>query len=115
MNRERLVAFFLRVGLSVAFLYASIAALLEPDSWAGFIPLFLRQLIAPETFLVIHSGAEILLALWLLSGVRSFAAASVSACAMAGVVLFNLGSLDVVFRDIAIFFMALALAAMSKR
>ena len=110
-----LASFCLRIGLAVVFLYAAVAALIDPDSWVGFIPAFIRSVIPGRTFLAVHSIGEIALGLWLLSGFRPFLAALLAALAMAGIVLFNLASLDIVFRDIAILFMALALAAISRR
>lgn len=114
-NNATLVSFCLRIGLAVVFLYAAVAALINPDAWVGFIPPFVRSIIPARTFLVVHSISEIILGLWLLSGMYSFVAGVLAAAAMAGIVLFNLGSLDIVFRDIAILFMALALVVISRR
>lgn len=115
MNRFALASFCLRAGLAVVFLYAAVAAFIDPDAWVGFIPSFIRGIIPARTFLVIHSVGEIILGLWLLSGAYPFAAGILAAGAMASIVLFNLGSLDIVFRDIAILFMALALAVISRQ
>lgn len=105
---------FLRLGLAFTFLYAAFAALIEPASWVGFYPEFLRNLLS-ETFLVYgFSAYEILIALWLLSGKKTLSAAALSAITLAGIVVFNFGALDIVFRDVGLFFAALALAADSR-
>ncbi len=114
-NKEALVSFFLRAGLSVVFLYASISALLSPEAWSGFIPEFIKAIMPARTFLYLHSLGEIILALWLLSDKQTFYAALISALSMLFIVTFNIGALDIIFRDIAIFFSAIALAILSYR
>jgi len=112
-NREALVSFSLRVGLAVVFLYASISALLNPTAWVGFVPSFVKAIIPAQTFLFLHSLGEIALSLWLLSNKQTFYAAILSALAMVAIVVFNIGALDIIFRDIAIFFSAVALAILT--
>jgi len=114
-DNKYLVSFLLRTGLAIAFLYAAVAAFLDPTSWIGFIPLWLRNIIPGEIFLIIHSVGEIALALWLLSGKKTYLAAWLAALAMFSIIIFNLGALDIVFRDVAIMFMAIALAILSRR
>lgn len=113
MNKQ-LASFFLRTGLALVFLYAAVAAFLTPDNWIGYFPGWLRNTFPDQWLLYSHSFLEITLALWLFSNKRVFYAAAVSAGAMFLIVIFNIGLLDIVFRDVAIFFMALALAALHK-
>lgn len=108
-NREALVSIFLRWGLAVAFLYASISAFLTPENWIAFIPQFIKAIIPARTFLHIHSIGEMILALWLLSNKKIFYAATLSALALLAIIVFNTTQLDIVFRDTAILFMAIAL------
>lgn len=110
-----LASFFLRAGLAVAFLYAGISAIMEPSSWAGFIPHFITIIVPASTFLMIHSVFDILLAIWLITNKLPFYAAVISALAMLAIVVFNLGALDIVFRDVAILLMAVALMSLSNR
>lgn len=114
MNRGLFVSFILRSGLALVFLYAGVASLLDPTSWIGFIPGWLRGIIPAETFLVVHAGGEIILGLWLISGKNAYAAAIISALAMGAIIVFNLGALDIVFRDVAILGMAIALAVLNR-
>ena len=113
MSSTKLAAIFLRVGLAVVFLYAAIASLADPMAWIGFLPAFLTSVFPAHILLTIFSVVEILLSLWLSSGMKTFPAAVVSAVMLAGIIIANLALLDIVFRDIAIFFAALALAALS--
>ena len=110
-NEEILVSFFLRVGLAVVFFYAAIASLLFPENWIGFLPAFLRA----SWTLLLFSAYEIILGLWLLSNGKVFYASIISALTMFFIVVFNLVLLDLVFRDVAIFFMAVALSVLSHK
>ncbi len=109
-SQEYLTTFLLRVGLTAVFLFAGVSAILNPSSWAGFIPQFIRSIIEDKHFLYLHSAAEFALGIWLLSNKKIFYAASVATSSMFFIIIFNLPLLDIIFRDIAIFFMALALA-----
>jgi len=114
MKKELLISFLLRVGLALVFLYAATASFLEPDSWIGFLPGFMRDIMPAKILLSLFSIYEIVLAFWLLSGKKTFYAAILAAATMFAITVTSLGALDIVFRDVAIFFMATALAVLSK-
>lgn len=101
----------LRVGLAFAFLYAAISAFITPSSWLGFLPSFLRT----TTILALFSIVEIIVALWLLSGKKVFYASILSVLMLLGIILFNLGALEIIFRDVTILLAALALVYHSKK
>jgi len=113
--REVLVSFFLRSGLAIVFFYAATSAYLNPQDWIGFIPQFVRNIIDPTLFLHIHSAAEVILGLWLLSDKKTVYAASISALSIFTIIIFNPGALDIIFRDVAILFAAIALAILSYK
>jgi uncharacterized membrane protein YphA (DoxX/SURF4 family) len=101
----------LRIGLAFAFLYPPYAALLDPQSWFGYFPRFIREL--PINSLVLLHGfgvIEVLLALWILSGCRIRLPAALAGLILLAIVFFNSGTFDVVFRDLSIAAIALALA-----
>ncbi len=108
------VSFYLRAGLALVFFYAGIASLLDPISWVGFVPIFLKTIFG-GFFLIIFSVYEIVLGFWLLSGKKVFYSSLLSVLTMALIIIVNITVLDVVFRDIAILFMALALIALNKK
>ncbi len=110
MKKERVVSFLLRLGLASVFGYAAIAAFIDPISWVGYFPKFARGLIPENTLLILFSSGELILAAWLLWGKYLFFAGVVSAIMMLGIIIANLSLLDVVFRDIAIFFSSIALS-----
>lgn len=117
MQKENLVSLFLRLGLAFSFLYAAISGFITPESWIGFFPVWMRDLapFSDELLLHIFSSFEILLSLFILFQKKPFIASIVGAIALFGIVVVNLGALDIVFRDIGLFFMAIALAVLSKK
>jgi len=111
---KRLISFILRVGLSIAFLYAGISALLNPTSWLGFIPSWLRDTIPTTIFLPLHASFDLIVGVWLLSGKRSFYAAAIAGVELFAIILLNLGALEIVFRDISLLFSTFALMIIHK-
>jgi len=110
MHRQRLTDLILRVGVAFAFLYPPIDAFFDPYAWIGYFPPFLHGYV-PDTVLLNSFGAvEIVLALWILSGRRIFVPACLMTLMLLTIVSFNLSGFQVVFRDLAIATMALALA-----
>jgi len=105
----------LRFGLVFVFLYAGIAGLVNPDSWIGFVPDIVEIFISRDLFLTIFSIAEILLGLWLIFGKQKFYPSLVSSVFLAAITLPNLGSLEIIFRDIGLFFAAIALTMINSK
>ncbi|MBU6141740.1 hypothetical protein KGO95_01295 [Patescibacteria group bacterium] len=106
-------SFLLRIGLASVFLYAAVASFIEPDAWIGYLPVFLRHIFPANLLLAGFSTYQIVLSLWLLTGKRAFYAALLSALTLVGIIVANIGALDIIFRDFAILFASLALAALS--
>ncbi len=111
MSGERSAHLALRVGVAFAFLYPPIAALFDPISWAAYFPQFFHALPISIT-LILHSFGvlEAILALWILSGWNIRPPAIAATVLLVSIVAFNLNQMDVVFRDLSIAAMALALA-----
>lgn len=69
----------------------------------------------PDAVLLHSFGAlEILLALWVLSGWKIRIPSMIMALMLLGIVMFNLTQFQVVFRDLSIMGLALALAVMES-
>ena len=101
----------LRIGTAFAFLYPPIAAVSDPISWFGYFPHFLQTL--PIDSLVLLHGfgiIEVVIALWILSGKYIRIPAAIATAMLVAIVVFNMSNFDVVFRDLAIACMTLALA-----
>ena len=113
-DKERCASLLLRCGLSFAFLYAAIAAFFDPFSWIGFFPSFAHSIIPNDILLLSLFGCmESALALWLLLGKRLFLPSVFAALLLFGIVAFNWKSMDILFRDVSLGFMALALCVES--
>lgn len=114
LDRPGLPALLLRLGLAVILLYAAIGSFVNPREWIGYFPAFMTELVDKNILLNIFSAYELALAAWLLSGVRVRSAALLTAATLAGIVLANFDLFAITFRDIALIFAALALAALAK-
>ena len=108
----KIASWMLRVALAIPFLYAAIAATLQPEAWVGFIPYFVRNFLPESLLLGIHSSLNVILALWLLSGWKTKYAAGLSAAALFTIIVANLAALDIIFRDIGLMLAALSLYAL---
>lgn len=114
MSNSSTVHILLRLSVASVFLYAAIAATLEPYNWIGYLPQQLRNMFPAATLLHGFSLYEFLLAVWVLSGWKTFYAAILSSITFLGIIGANYAQLDVLFRDFAIFFSSLALAFATK-
>lgn len=115
MSYQRAAVFFLQAGLAFVLSYAAISSLQEPGAWVSYIPSFTTMFIPAATSLVLVSYFQILLAVWLVSGLYLKYAALVTAVLIFGLVLFNLNSLIITFRDIGLVFAALALFILTSK
>ena len=105
----------LRIGLAFALLYPPFAALGDPVSWAAYFPAFIRDLPIDTTLLLHAFGVfEVVLALWILSGWRIRVPATLSAILLLGIVAFNPADFEVLFRDLSIAAIAIALALLPQ-
>ncbi|MFI5260495.1 MAG: hypothetical protein ACHQU0_01735 [Candidatus Paceibacteria bacterium] len=115
MQREPIAYFALRVGAAFAFLYPPIKAISDPISWIGYFPRFITSLPVDPLILLHGFGIiEVILALWVLSGKHIRIPAVLMTLMLLGIVGFNLGDMDLLFRDISIACMTLALALLPE-
>ena len=109
---SRMVSWLLRIGLASAFLYAGYASLVNPSDWIGYLPSFLTGVIAAATLLKIIAVYELILAVWLLSGMYVRYAAVLAALTLGSIFAVNLNQLLITFRDVGLIFAAAALAVL---
>lgn len=114
-DREILTSFFLRTGLAVVFFYAAISSLMQPSSWVGFIPAWIREIFSGDILLKLFSTYELILGLWLISNKKTFYAAAFTSLTMLAILIANITQLDIIFRDACIFLSAIALMFLSYR
>ena len=106
-------SFFLRTGLAFVFIYAAVSAFLNPEAWIGFVPAFIGNTITRGYFLFVHEVINMGLGLWLISGEKTFYSAVASCLMLAGIIITNIPSFIITFRDVGLLFAALALAIMN--
>ena len=104
------ISLLLRLGLAFSFIYVAISSFLNPSSWIGFFPGFLQK----DNILTAFSVYEIILGIWILSGKKLFYSSILAGLTLFGIIISNFGAFDIVFRDITILFMAIALALLSR-
>lgn len=111
MNIDKKIDWLLRIGVAFAFLYPPISAIFNPFAWIGYFPLFLTN-IFPDPIVLLHlfGVVEVIVGLWILSGKKIFIPSGIAVIMLAGIIVFNFSQMDVLFRDIPILLMALALA-----
>lgn len=113
MNKEKIVTWILRIGIALTFLYPAVASFLYPVDWVGYFPIWLRNIIPEQILLFGFFLFELFLAIWVLSSWKTFYASILSALTILAIMLLNIGLFDIVFRDVPIFFAAIALAILS--
>jgi hypothetical protein len=109
--QARTAYLLLRVGVAFAFLYPPLSAIFgDPYTWFGYFPAFLTGYVPDLVLLHAFGAVEAVIALWILSGYKIFVPSLLATLMLAGIVVFNVSQFDVVFRDLSIACMALALA-----
>ncbi len=113
-KRLALAIWLLRVALAGVFFYAAIASFIDPDSWIGYFPQFMKALVPQNILLAIFSIYELMLGGALLYQRTSRLAALAAALTLVGIVAPNLVLLDIVFRDLALALAAGSLFILSR-
>lgn len=99
----------IRVGLAAVFIYAGLDAFKEPAAWISYIPEFSNKFIAAKTALDIISVIQLVLAVALVTGRYVKYCAVVAIAFLAGLLVFNLDTFLITFRDIGLITAAAAL------
>lgn len=113
-KNSNLVSIFLRIGLIFVFAWAAIFMSLTPEKYVHYMPSFVSLIMPREIALHLFAFYEILLCVWLATGKKTFYCGFLSAITIAGITLFNYQEINTLFRNVSIFFSALALAFIEK-
>jgi hypothetical protein len=108
-GNNKLASLLIRIGLAAVLLYASVSSFKSPYNWIGYLPHTLTDHFSAHLLLHIFSVYEIILALWLLSGLYIKYVAVLAALSFSAIILSNFNLLSITFRDIAMVFASLAL------
>ncbi len=106
----------LRSGIAFSFIYAAVAAFFDPLSWIGFFPSFLLKIFPADAIFMLYmfSISEILIAIWILVGQNTRIPSMLASIYLALIIISNFQLMDIVFRDISILAMTLALATLER-
>lgn len=110
-----LVSLFLRIGLIFVFAWAAIFMSLDPKAYIHYMPIFVENIMPRETALHLFAIYEIALCIWFTTGKKTFYSGMLSAITIGGLTIVNISEINTLFRNVAIFFSALALAFTDKK
>lgn len=112
--RQEASDLLLRLGTALALLYPSIDRFFNPFAWIGYVPSFLGSILPEEVVLHFFGIVGIVLAVWILSGKNIFWPSVLATILLVANVMLNGSEFHVLFRDLAISAMTLALAVMHR-
>src|SRR5579864_8086364 len=110
INRQKIMELVIQSGIAFAFLFAAVAAFLDPFTWIQYFPGFLRDHFGDETIIRLFSLSEIVLALWILSGKKIFISSLVAAFYFLLIVISNLFYFSIVFSNVSLLLVSFSLA-----
>ena len=113
--KAKVAHFALRAGAAFAFIYPAVNAWSDPGSWVGYFPPFVLSAgaalgLTDITVLYIFGAVEIVIGIWFLWGRHLFWPSAAATVMLLAIVLFNIPQMQIVFRDLSIAAMTLALA-----
>lgn len=114
IDKKRLPATLLSLGLAFVFLYAGVSSLMDSQLWVGYLPQFMGNIIALDVAIKFIAVYEIVLGLLLVSGKFRKVAAMLSALTLAGIIASSLNQFVITFRDVGLLLMAIALFFMNE-
>lgn len=112
---NQLPLWLLRAGLAFVFCYAGTAMIVNPAAFMTYVPEALQGSPLAHTFLLMIAGFELFLVIGLLWPRFTAISALLAAAMMASIVLLNLDSFEVLFRNVAIACAALSLSLQTRR
>ena len=110
MSTEKITSLLLRIGVAFAFLYPAVKAIFDPLSWLSYFPDFMLGILPDIVLLHSFGVLEAVIAIWILSGKNIFIPSVLAALILAAIIVIHSSGMDVVFRDVPILLMAVALA-----
>jgi len=117
MHHKKLISGLLRVGVAFSFLYPAIDSFFHPNTWVGFFPSWFIAAVPFDmlTLSVLFSVLEIVIATGILIMPRPIIPAISAILVLGVIIVFDWSALDIVFRDVSILLMALALIVLHKK
>ncbi|MEO8637680.1 MAG: hypothetical protein ABI430_02135 [Candidatus Taylorbacteria bacterium] len=114
-QKNKTVWLLIRVAIAFAFFYPAIKIHIDPDSWLSYFPPFIKTVGIPQiVILYLFTAVHLAIGIWILSGKRIFIPCLLATLFLAGLILTNLSQMDILFRDVSLLLITLALAIQSK-
>ncbi|MBF05444.1 hypothetical protein CL644_01930 [bacterium] len=106
----------LRISLAFAFIYPAVSAWFNPYAWVGYFPPIVLDFVGSNDVILLHAFGvtEILIGLWIILGRKILLPSIIASAYLVGIILLNLNQMDVIFRDISILAIALALIVQER-
>ena len=114
LHANTIAKWLLRIGLAFVFIYASVEIYIHPDNFLKYIPKFMLDVLPIDLFLSSFGVLEVALAVWLLTGWKGEYPSFLSLLLIVGIVVFNMQHFQILFRNVAIGFGALALTVLER-
>ncbi|OGW68638.1 MAG: hypothetical protein A2036_03225 [Omnitrophica bacterium GWA2_50_21] len=110
MNKDAWSVLLTRVGLGVVFFWFGLDKCLDPDTWQGWVPVFIqnRLPISMNMFLVGQGVVEAVLGLLLVAGFLTRLASFLCCVILTGIIYFS-GFNEVTVRDFGLLVMAVSI------
>ena len=110
MIKDSLAIFLLRLGLGGVFFWFGVDKCLAPESWAGWVPVFIQDRLpmSMNLFLTGQGVGEAILGLFLVIGFLTRFSSFLCALILAAIVYFS-GFNEVMVRDLGLLAMAVAI------
>lgn len=117
MNNQRYTIILLKIGLSFVFLYTAFHGLYSPELYAIWVPSRVAYAMGPHLNFLLYGFFlfEFFLALFVFSKTWSSRAALAMALLLAMITAMNYFKIDILFRNIGLICMALALYVIQKK
>ncbi len=110
MIKDAVAVFLLRLGLGGVFFWFGVDKCLHPESWKGWVPVFIqnRLPVSMNLFLVGQGAAEAILGLLLVVGFLTRFSSLLCALILAAIIYFS-GFNEVMVRDLGLLAMAFSI------
>lgn len=110
MNKDSWAVFSVRLGLGLVFFWFGLDKCQDPDTWQGWVPIFIRnRLPIPMNLFLVGQGAiEVILGSFLVVGFLTRFSSLICAFILAGIISFS-GFNEVMVRDFGLLAMAVSI------
>jgi hypothetical protein len=105
------------MGVAFALIFPAVSALGDPFAWIGYMPIYILDILPVQeiTVLNIFGAIQVVIAAWILFGKDIRIPALSATILLLAIVALNWGQMDVLFRDVSIAVMSLALFLTAKK